>query len=316
MKRYKFLILIVVFCTSSVFSQDIFKFREYLKFRPNMIFFDTTIVVQKTLKAGEKILVPSSIYLNNQQKVIKTEQTLKEDLNFSYNKTVTDTLNSLRNLCDYSSFMRIGCKVKINISESEKTPNRLYINFFNTTLSQSKGSYYLELNNRKAIEFTYFTSFVSGQIIPFKYRPEISKDSLKVRGRMQTQFNASLSLGVNWGRAQYYYRKYEGTKSYKKGGSFLFFAGPSLITIDKANSHLSRKPILDHTSVNTGALSVGIGTTLNVRNFSAGFFIGKDFAFGESKKQWNYHNKFWTGFGFGYATSLNAIASALSFSPN
>ena len=208
-------------------------------------------------------------------------------------------------------------------SSSSTELNKINVNFYFPKEKNDSNEhllnkeYYFEMDNLDEINIKYLAFSFSGQTVPFKYRPSLkSADTVAVEGKMQSQFNASLSFGFNFGNTNYYYRKYEGTKSYKFGGSFLVFAGPSLINLSKSNTNLAEPaPLTDDESRSTAVLSYGVGFTFSLRNFSVGAFIGADYAFGESQKLWDYHNKRWIGFGAGYSTSVNAIASALSFSP-
>lgn len=333
MKKIIAFITLMIGLTFPTFSQDAFSFREYLLDRHLVKYslsYDSTYTVTKTLTQDTVIFVPVEIQgIGTSNTIFISKEIIKGTI-IKQKKTKTKklTLSQLKNLCYYynlskQNWILNGCKVKLTPGSSSTELNKIKVNFYfpkdkndsNEHLLDKE--YYFKMDNLDEINIKYLAFSFSGQTVPFKYRPSLkSADTVAVEGKMQSQFNASLSFGFNFGNTNYYYRKYEGTKSYKFGGSFLVFAGPSLINLSTSNTNLAEPaPLTDDESRSTAVLSYGVGFTFNIRNFSVGAFIGADYAFGESQKLWDYHNKRWIGFGAGYSTSVNAIASALSFSP-
>jgi hypothetical protein len=333
MKKIIAFITLMIGLTFPTFSQDAFSFREYLLDRHLVKYslsYDSTYTVTKTLTQDTVIFVPVEIQgIGTSNTIFISKEIIKGTI-IKQRKTKTKklTLSQLKNLCYYynlskQNWILNGCKVKLTPGSSSTELNKIKVNFYfpkdkndsNEHLLDKE--YYFKMDNLDEINIKYLAFSFSGQTVPFKYRPSLkSADTVAVEGKMQSQFNASLSFGFNFGNTNYYYRKYEGTKSYKFGGSFLVFAGPSLINLSTSNTNLAEPaPLTDDESRSTAVLSYGVGFTFNIRNFSVGAFIGADYAFGESQKLWDYHNKRWIGFGAGYSTSVNAIASALSFSP-
>ena len=333
MKKIIAFITLMIGLTFPTFSQDAFSFREYLLDRHLVKYslnYDSTYTVTKTLTQDTVIFVPVEIQgIGTSNTIFISKEIIKGTI-IKQKKTKTKklTLSQLKNLCYYynlskQNWILNGCKVKLTPDSSSTELNKIKVNFYfpkdkndsNEHLLDKE--YYFKMDNLDEINIKYLAFSFSGQTVPFKYRPSLkSADTVAVEGKMQSQFNASLSFGFNFGNTNYYYRKYEGTKSYKFGGSFLVFAGPSLINLSTSNTNLAEPaPLTDDESRSTAVLSYGVGFTFNIRNFSVGAFIGADYAFGESQKLWDYHNKRWIGFGAGYSTSVNAIASALSFSP-
>ncbi|HAH51070.1 MAG TPA: hypothetical protein DCL80_07320 [Balneola sp.] len=333
MKKLFALITLMIGLTYPTISQDAFSFREYLLDRHLVKYslsYDSTYTITKTVTKDTVIFIPVEIHEIGAYNTIFISKEIIKGTTIKQKKTVTKklTLSQLKNLCYYfnlskQNWILNGCKVKLTPSSSSTELNKINVNFYFPKEKNDSNEhllnkeYYFEMDNLDEINIKYLAFSFSGQTVPFKYRPSLkSADTVAVEGKMQSQFNASLSFGFNFGNTNYYYRKYEGTKSYKFGGSFLVFAGPSLINLSKSNTNLAEPaPLTDDESRSTAVLSYGVGFTFNIRNFSVGAFIGADYAFGESQKLWDYHNKRWIGFGAGYSTSVNAIASALSFSP-
>lgn len=333
MKKILPIFLFLFFFSGLIYSQDAFSFREYLLIRhldKYSLTYDSTYVISKTVRNDTLTFVPFEILKDNKTSTVYTSKKIAKGTIIKENKTKTIKLSAsqLKNTCHYYNFTKEnwllnGCKVKLTPGSSASDKDKIYVNFYfpkeknDTNEHLIKKEFYFRMDNLEEINIKYLAFSFSGQTIPFKYRPNLKKaDTVAVGGKMQSQFNASLSFGFNFGNTNYYYRKYEGTKSYKLGGSFLIFAGPSLINLSGSNTNLADSgPLNDDSSRNTAVLSYGMGFTFNIRNFSIGAFIGVDYAFGESQQLWDYHNKKWLGFGAGYSTSVNAIASALSFSP-
>lgn len=324
--RVFYLLLGIISFSSSAFSQDAFKFREYLRAsiaEDYGIFTDTVALVKDTLYAGEIIQTTRIITVNGKPTFINDYDTLTTTKIVEKEQKTRYRIDEsqLKQLCIYNNWNKTnwvmkGCKV--NLTPSKTKPNRLLINFrFPKKDEIGKEDYYIDLSETDDLATTYLAFSFSGQSIPFKYRPGFEKDTVKVKGNMQSQYNASLSFGFNIGITNYYYRKYEKINSLKFGLSFLVFTGPSLVTLKNSNTSTNpEKQLAEGIERGTGVLSLGYGVSFNIRSFSFGVFSGWDFAFGEAAQQWDYHARRWNGFGFGYTTSVNAIANALSFSPN
>lgn len=333
MKKILFVLLFLFSLSNLIYSQDAFSFREYLLVKhldKYSLTYDSTYINSHIVSRDTLVYVPLEINKNGINSTIYIPKKMGKGTILKEKKTITRKLSAtqLKNICHYNNFTKEnwllnGCKVKLTPGSSASNKDKINVNFYfpkketddNEHLLEKE--FYFKMNNLEAINIKYLAFSFSGQTIPFKYRPSLKRaDTVAVEGKMLSQFNASLSFGFNFGNTNYYYRKYEGTKSYKLGGSFLIFAGPSLITLSGSNTTLSDAgPLNDDSSRSTAVLSYGMGFTFNIRNFSVGAFMGADYAFGESQNLWDYHNKKWLGFGAGYSTSVNAIASALSFSP-
>jgi hypothetical protein len=315
MKKIILLTTLSIGMAFPTYSQDLVQFREYLNLKKFSLLSDTTIILKRLVKKDTVIMKPLTLLMGDKIETVFISDTLKKGSEYYIKKTLTDTVQNKdftdSKICNYVGKYR-GCRGKLTIKEGDNTKDKLLVNFFS---KKNKRSYYIKLEDREVTPIYYYTASFSGQVIPFKYRPSITTETDTIGSQMSSQFNASLSGGLNFGQTRYYYRNNEGIKSYKIGITVLGFFGTSLVTLKQNNTNISLNPITDDSEKTTAVLSGGFGFTINIRSFSFGGFIGRDWAFGDSKKQWNYHDRTWTGFGFGYTTSINAIANALSFAP-
>jgi hypothetical protein len=188
----------------------------------------------------------------------------------------------------------------ITVDKDDKS--KLNINYWLGKKYDRNGHYYIQLQNREYASF-WFTCVEGGALaIPFKYRPKFTKNGVDISDQLTADLNIGAYIGYTLGKITYMYRRYEE----KEPSKWLVSAGPFL-SISRAeidsSSTLSAQPPLK-TSKAIATLSPGLGLMTSVYNFRLGIFLGKDIAIGKTAQKWDYHNKWWWGFGIGYNIGL------------
>jgi len=159
-------------------------------------------------------------------------------------------------------------------------------------------TYFILLKDRQYVSFPFSNYEMSAITIPFKYHFAFRENDQYIQPLFKAGVNVSTFIGYRYGRVRYKNVKQSGisTSSWSFSHGVLF--GLNAQTMDSTTTSLSGIPFTKERTLPT--LSLGVGTTLNIRDFDLGFFIGLDAGLGTAATKWNYHSKPWIGFGLGY----------------
>lgn len=203
-----------------------------------------------------------------------------------------------------------------NIYASNDT---LYVNFWLETINDSTyydyknpeesdfqflptKKYFITLKNRQSAVFWGHNLEIAAVTIPFKLSFGYEKDNVEVPAEFNTGVNISTFIGRRLTRHSYRYDTFD--KMVEKESSFSVGAvlGVSSIEVDSSSTYLSANPVLS--KKNVPVFNAGLGAIVNIGDFNLGLFYGYDFGIGKSAAKWNFHQKPWLGFGFGYKVAL------------
>ena len=188
------------------------------------------------------------------------------------------------------------------VAVDKDNKSKLHINYWLGDDYDRNGKYYLKLKNREYASF-WFNSIEGGALtIPFKYRPKFTKNNVAISDEFTADLNVGAYIGYSFGKIKYMYRKNED----KTPSKWLVSAGPFLsvsrVEIDSTTSLSAATPLKAKKAIAT--VSPGIGVMTSIYDFRFGVFLGKDLAIGETAQKWDYHKRWWWGFGFGYNLGL------------
>jgi hypothetical protein len=204
-----------------------------------------------------------------------------------------------------------GC-YKANLSISKDT---ILVNFwlwelndtswYNATEAQKKKfpfnpetKYFIKLNNRQYESFFYTNWELALLTIPFKYHFGFKESDAEIDPVFNTNINISTLIGKRLGKVSYVYDTYKGMTENNWSATIGGFIGLSSQKVDSTSTSLATSPILKETNI--PALSYGLGVVFNISDFNLGVFMGWDNGIGSLGQKWNFDNKPWFGFGFGY----------------
>ncbi len=160
-------------------------------------------------------------------------------------------------------------------------------------------TYYITLKNRQSVKFPYRNFDLAAFTVPFKYHfGYTSSNDLEIDPNFNSDVNLSLFLGRRIGSIRYTYDEYNGMIERDKSVSIGLVAGLSSQKIDSASTSASENPI--SSEINVPSLSLGIGLVFHINDFNLGAFYGYDFGLGQTARKWNFNERPWLGFGFGY----------------
>ncbi len=178
-------------------------------------------------------------------------------------------------------------------------------NYYNLEPKEKKKSpyhpntkYFIKLKNREYASFSYTNYEISALTIPFKYHFGFSENDIEIDPVFNADLNISTFVGKRFGKVSYTYDTYKGM--IKKNWSVTVggFLGLSSQKIDSTSTSLDDNPI--EKEMNVPSFSYGIGAVFNISKFNLGLFLGADKGLGNTAEKWNYDNRLWFGFGFGY----------------
>jgi hypothetical protein len=176
--------------------------------------------------------------------------------------------------------------------------------FFNpwigNSTNRSRTYFYKLINRGRPITFKFSTFEVGAMTIPFKYRFSYKKGGRTVPDEFVPNFNAGVLLSQTWGEQTFFYWKNQEDRSPKtrKVKSIGLFLGISTTKLDSANTSLATEYLKYEKTV--AMFSTGLGYMKKRAGVSAGLFFGLDFPVGDAGRKWNYRDRPWFGFGFGY----------------
>jgi hypothetical protein len=180
--------------------------------------------------------------------------------------------------------------------------SKLHINYWLGDTYDRNGKYYLKLENRENASF-WFNCIEGGALtIPFKYRPKFTENNVDISDQFTADLNVGAYFGYSFGKIKYMYRKNEDKEPLKCLVSIGPFLSVSRVEIDSTTSLSSTEPL--KTKIAIATVSPGIGLMISIYNFRFGVFLGNDLAIGQTAQKWDYHNRWWWGFGLGYNIGL------------
>jgi hypothetical protein len=165
-----------------------------------------------------------------------------------------------------------------------------------------ENNYSIKLQNREYVSF-WFNCIEGGALtIPFKYRPKFTKNNVDISDQFTADLNVGAYVGYSFGKIKYMYRKNEDKEPSKWLVSIGPFLSVSRVEIDSTTTLSATEPLKIKKSIAT--VSPGIGVMTSIYNFRFGVFLGNDLAIGQTAQKWDYHNRWWWGFGLGYNIGL------------
>jgi hypothetical protein len=234
--------------------------------------------------------------------IISSQKKYKID-DIEYTADIKDTLNANTTILGTKD---IPTKVKLpgwaTAAVDKDDKSKLHINYWLGEKYDRNGKYYLKLKNREYASF-WFNCIEGGALtIPFKYRPKFTKNNIDISDQFTADLNVGAYLGYSYGKIKYMYRKNED----KEPSKWLVSVGPFLsvsrVEIDSTTSLSATEPLKIKKAIAT--VSPGIGLMTSIYNFRFGVFLGNDLAIGQTSQKWDYHNRWWWGFGLGYNIGL------------
>lgn len=311
--------IIVLITTFFVQGQTTFKHKVYIKGKG--IPKDSTAKIQDDKMSSKYV-----IYEIKQKKVIDT--------------LILEKISNLKTTKEYKSkgvHYEVEKNVKINtdsiiiFNKNKKYSKRFYLpkrrhkanlsvskdsvlinfwlakNYYNLETEEQKKSpyhpntkYFIKLKNREYVRFSYSNYEISALTIPFKYHFGFSEDEIEIDPVFNADLNISTFVGKRFGKVSYTYDTYKGIVENNWSVTVGGFLGLSSQKIDSTSTSLDIKPIPIDKEVNVPSLSYGIGAVFNISKFNLGLFLGFDKGLGNTAAKWNYDNRLWFGFGFGY----------------
>lgn len=318
----KKLILILTLTITSIFSysQTTFKHKVKVKIEPSnefsilneyekgdMIIYE--IVNQREndtlkLKKGYKLTKSKSRNVNGINYEQKKDSLIKDNSNIVFKKNISKAKRTAFTPGKYDANISVSKDSLlinfwleiINGKSYYKSKDKSNFNF------NPQSKYFIKLKNRQSQTFT-FTNYELGALtIPFKYHFGFKKNNQKIDPIFTTNVNINTFIGTRIGKITYVYDKYDGMKTFNNSVSFGGFIGLGSQKLDSITTSLAPIPL--EKEVNVPTLSFGIGALANISDFNLGLFYGWDKTLGSNGKKWNYRNKSWLGFGFGYKIAI------------
>lgn len=160
--------------------------------------------------------------------------------------------------------------------------------------------YILELQNREYIAYNSQSLDLGALTIPFKYRFGYTRNGVEIKDDISSSFNIGFYGGYKLTRYSII----------NKGGTYVNrthaalrigpFMSISATTLDSLSTTGGEAPKLKDYKQTIAVLSTGIGLMGDVKGVQLGIYGGWDFGVGPDATAWNYHKRFWLGFGVGY----------------
>lgn len=174
------------------------------------------------------------------------------------------------------------------------------INYYLVDKYDRNAKYVLELQNREYISYNSPSLDLGTLTIPFKYRFGFKKNGIEIKDDVTASFN----IGVYGGYKLSRYSIINKAGTYTNRTLFSLRVGPfinlSTTTLDSVSTSVGKVTLAKDIKQNIAVLSTGLGLMGNIKNVQVGIFGGWDFGMGSDSGNWNYHKRFWLGFGVGY----------------
>jgi len=256
-------------------------------------------------KAGEKIQVEQKKDVNGFETTLKFDYILKEDVK-SELKTVIDANDW--GICERYS----GVKFK----EDKLYVNKWLVRDKSGNYDDSRNdTYYFKLQNRESLSLEHKGYYLSGLVIPLKYRPSLTdSEGNKIGEKWTTDFNANLFLSATiWGSTRFTHLKNLDNaisdQTFRIGG----FAGFSTIKLNSTNTENAPagRALGEGDEITKGLFSFGLGFTYTFNRLGIGAFLGWDLAMGQNSNIWDYDGAPWIGISVGF--DILKIGSVGSF---
>lgn len=290
MKRTGLFILMFLCAVNFVcFGQSVqFRYRVLVQSK-HMVYRDAKSHNKDTL-----VLQPGTLVTS--KKSFKTEGQ-------EFEAVYVDTVKSLRRIFLEKSEPRLlSLPGWATIAVDKDDKSILHVNYWLGAKYDRNEKYYLKLENRQYASF-WFNSIEGGALtIPFKYRPKFKKNNVDVPSELTADINVGGYLGYSFGKIKYMYRRNEEKDPSKWLVSIGPFLSVSKVDVDSSSSISATEPMKQKKTI--AVLSPGIGLMTSINDFRFGVFVGNDWAVGKESQKWDYHNKWWFGFGFGYNLGL------------
>lgn len=160
--------------------------------------------------------------------------------------------------------------------------------------------YILKLENRESIRYNSSDIDFGALTIPFKYRFGFNKDGIKIPEDVSANFNVGIYAGIKISN----YKLINKAGTFTNSSPFSLRVGPFLnlaaVALDSVNTTAGIRPYATTEKLNIAVLSTGAGLMFDFKGLQLGAYVGWDFGMGAEAKNWNYHKRFWLGFGLGY----------------
>jgi len=262
------------------------KVNDQLSLRPN----SKLTTTQKKVKDGVEYKVEwDSLYTDSYQKNFSKKKKIVEPLCLSKDKYKANLLVS-------------GDSLLINFwlfTNKEGTP------FYSLTKEEQKAvpynpqtKYFSILKNRQYQSFAFNNWEVSVLTIPFKYHFGYSVDSIEIDPNFSTNVNLSGFIGRRSGRVRYSYDSYKKMIESEWSATYGVTVGITSQKLDSISTANSKESL--NREVTVPILSIGAGVVFNIKDFNIGIYGGIDEGVGKLAQKWNFDDRFWIGFGFGY----------------
>lgn len=311
-------ILIISFLVIDLYSQTTFRNKVIVKVDVKNI--NKAIVPEKPSQNIKNYTVYRIVKINKQDTFkVDANSVVTEKKEVEYN----DINHQMKKKTTYSKNENLIYQKKVSSAEkfySTKKRNRanlfiskdtIYVNFWITKNYYSLDStgqanatwkpnekYFIKLQNRQSVSFSFNSIEVSTLLIPFKYQYGYTKNGTDIESEIKTDLNLNAFLGVRTGRVNYFYDKYTSMVETKWSYTFGAFIGLNALKLDSTSTSLSPTPLTKERNV--PSFSYGLGIVFNIRDFNLGAFLGADAGLNKEARQSNFQNKPWLGFGLGY----------------
>jgi hypothetical protein len=272
----------------------------------------------------EKLLSNYEMYVIKQRNVVdtleiektsslkKTKEYNSKGVHYEIEKNInisTDSIITFNKKKEYSeSFYLPKGRHKANLAVSKDS---ILINFwlaknyYNLNPKEQEEcpyqpdkKYFIKLKNREYVSFSFSNYEISALTIPFKYHFGFSENDIEIDPVFNADLNISTFVGTRLGKVSYTYDTYKGMVENNWCVTVGGFLGLSSQKIDSISTSLDKIPV--DKEMNVPSLSYGIGAVFNISKFNLGLFLGADKGLGKTAAKWNYDNRLWFGFGFGY----------------
>ncbi len=174
------------------------------------------------------------------------------------------------------------------------------IDYYLVNRYDRNAKYILELQNREHIAYSSKSLDLGALTIPFKYRFGFKKDNLEVEDDVTASFN----IGAYGGYKLTKYSIINKAGTYTNRTFLSLRAGPfinlSTATLDSVSTTVGKVPKKKDDKQNIAVLSTGLGLMFDIKGLQMGIYGGWDFGVGSEATNWNYHKRFWLGYGIGY----------------
>lgn len=280
---------------SILFKYTINKFdirdkKEYLRLKKGQLHITET---QKTIKEVTHTIKTDSIVTSDTTLVITSKEKYSTPAYIkpgSYRANLHPSNDTL--------YINFWLDVKNNVSYYDANKPEITEFLFLPT-----ETYFITLQNRQSVRFTGKNWEVAALTIPFRLHFGYSNSIDTVAASLNTDVNISAFFGRRITRRNYRYESHRGILENKFSFSHGLTLGLSSTNIDSTNT-IGLSPKNDIEEITVPIFTLGYGLMMNISDFNLGVFGGYDFGIGKNAAKWNFHQRPWFGFGFGYKLAL------------